>query len=95
VGGGGGRGGASGRGRAPRGPSHAFYFPHPPTPSDLSNLHALCRYLKKVELKFDLTSMCTELQRQIAQEFDFRTEAASLRAVGPVLEVRREVGRGT
>jgi predicted unusual protein kinase regulating ubiquinone biosynthesis (AarF/ABC1/UbiB family) len=67
-------------------------LPSPPSPPsrllDLANLHTLCRYLKKVELKFDLTSMCTELQKQIAQEFDFRKEAASLRSVGPALEVR-------
>ena len=54
--------------------------------SDLANLRTLCTYLKQVELKFDLTSVIVELQKQIAQEFDFRKEAHSLTTVGPPLE---------
>ena len=40
--------------------------------ADLANLRKLSAYLKRTEIKFDLTSSVTELQKQIAQEFDFR-----------------------
>jgi len=45
---------------------------------DLRNLRTLAEFLQKTELKFDLLSSIKELQKQIVNEFDFRTEAANM-----------------
>lgn len=39
---------------------------------DLANLRRACLILERTDLKFDLSSMCRELQKQLAMEFDFR-----------------------
>eukprot|EP01038_Epipyxis_sp_PR26KG_P009639 gene9639-12978_t len=46
--------------------------------SDLKNIRALAEFLQKTELKFDILSAIKELQKQIANEFDFRREAANM-----------------
>ena len=45
---------------------------------DLKNLRALAEFLQKTEFKFDLLSSIKELQKQIANEFDFITEARNM-----------------
>lgn len=45
---------------------------------DLKNLRRLAEYLQKTEFKFDLLSAIVELQKQIANEFDFNLEARNM-----------------
>ncbi len=39
---------------------------------DVVNLRRACMILERTDLKFDLSSMCRELAKQLAMEFDFR-----------------------
>jgi hypothetical protein len=39
---------------------------------DLVNIRKACVVLERTDLKFDLSSMCRELGKQLAMEFDFR-----------------------
>jgi aarF domain-containing kinase len=54
--------------------------------NDLINLQRLAIFLQKTDLPFDLLSAVTELQSQIALEFDFRVEATNMDSMGSVLK---------
>ncbi|KAI3499526.1 hypothetical protein L1887_35327 [Cichorium endivia] len=46
--------------------------------TDLRNLQAFALCLQKTDLKFDLFSVCKEMEKQIGYEFDFTREAVAM-----------------
>lgn len=46
--------------------------------TDLRNLQAFALCLQKTDLKFDLFSVCKEMEKQIGYEFDFTREALAM-----------------
>ncbi|KAJ0713137.1 putative ABC-type Cd(2+) transporter [Helianthus annuus] len=46
--------------------------------TDLRNLQAFALYVQKTDIKFDLYSVCKEMEKQIVYEFDFTREADAM-----------------
>ncbi|KAJ9568241.1 hypothetical protein OSB04_004207 [Centaurea solstitialis] len=49
--------------------------------TDLRNLQAFALCLQKTDLKFDLFSVCKEMEKQIGYEFDFKREADAMERI--------------
>ena len=59
--------------------------------SDLKNIKVLAEFLQRTELKFDVLSAVRELQKQIANEFDFVREANNMDYMRDRLKTVKEV----
>ncbi|GAV91948.1 ABC1 domain-containing protein [Cephalotus follicularis] len=49
--------------------------------TDIRNLQAFALYMQKTDIKFDLYSICKEMEKQIGYEFDFVKEADAMEKI--------------
>ncbi|KAF6147186.1 hypothetical protein GIB67_009578 [Kingdonia uniflora] len=58
--------------------------------TDIRNMQAFALFLQKTDIKFDLFSVCKEMEKQIGYEFDFLREAEAMERIQHFLRVNNK-----